>query len=625
MNLFRLENFSGRLLSAEPEERSRYTFIVWFPYTRELVNAIQEGDLFAIPNFQSEKDKTVYSIVKATRVLPRHFALKGKQDTESYPGYVMEAAKNIAASWINQEREPLEDTTIIEIEAVPTNLQFSLDNGKPQLEEEKNLPMVGEEVRLVSQEFMTCILNASIKLEYEDIIEIGHLTRDKNIKVMLRVDDLIKTHFGVFGFTGVGKSNLISTLIRKLMTERIDNSGVKHSTRNIKIILFDLMDEYTALLIDLLTDVRVNSKLIFVGRGSLTGPTFDFLCGKSSDIDKAVSSFVNQMHMPKRLLPYRNNAYANAIKQCLENKRIRIVEREMASVHDLINEIWPNVVANLRSPMKLGLLEKLRSFLESFDHQELTPEVVNHILNVLGAERSMKSQTVAIVEEIEKQEDLKQRIDNILIPYLRRANERLKEKLGAETKITIQQMIDEFNDVNSKCLYIITGSDSNTIREFGSIIGDNLYNYRRLFGLTIPLVLFIFDEADEIVPQSQYIYHDSQNLSKRIVETIARRGRKFGIGVGISTQRSAYLDTNIMGQLHTYFISKLPREYDRNVVAEAFGLPNTEMIQTFKFKKGEWLLVSHEATGIESIPFPIYAENAETKIEEFLKMIGEKS
>ena len=106
-----LEKYAGRLLSAEPDEKSRYRYIIWFPYTRELINEIQEGDLLAVPNFQSTRGQTTYSILKVTNILPKHFALRGRKDTESYPGYVMEAAKNIAASWTTQEKEPLEDTT----------------------------------------------------------------------------------------------------------------------------------------------------------------------------------------------------------------------------------------------------------------------------------------------------------------------------------------------------------------------------------------------------------------------------------------------------------------------------------------------------------------------------------
>lgn len=100
-----------------------------------------------------------------------------------------------------------------------------------------------------------------------------------------------------------------------------------------------------------------------------------------------------------------------------------------------------------------------------------------------------------------------------------------------------------------------------------------------------------------------------------------RRCRKFGIGLGIATRRIRYLDTNIMAQPHTYFISKLPRASDRDAVAEAFGFGDEMLKQTFKFTKCQWLLVSHDATGLEGAPLPVKTEDANVRVETFLKKL----
>ena len=77
-----------------------------------------------------------------------------------------------------------------------------------------------------------------------------------------------------------------------------------------------------------------------------------------------------------------------------------------------------------------------------------------------------------------------------------------------------------------------------------------------------------------------------------------------------------------MSQPHTYFISKLPRAGDRSTVAEAFGLGNEMLDQTFKFLKGQWLLVSHDATGLEAVPLPIKVPDANNRIIDFLSTMG---
>ena len=58
-------------------------------------------------------------------------------------------------------------------------------------------------------------------------------------------EKLVRYHFGVFAFTGGGKSNLMSNILRRILLH----------TDNTKIIVFDISCEYIFLLLDLLPDV----------------------------------------------------------------------------------------------------------------------------------------------------------------------------------------------------------------------------------------------------------------------------------------------------------------------------------------------------------------------------------
>lgn len=152
-----------------------------------------------------------YSILTVTNVLPIHHALgKEESDIKGYPGYVMEAAKNIAKDWKEQEFESTEDVTKIVCDAIPTNLEIiddpmmSVDEKK--IREETAMPMPGEEVKLLSPPIVNRVINFGIDADIENVISVGSLLRDEEIKVLLRVEDVIKTHFGTFGFTGVGKN-----------------------------------------------------------------------------------------------------------------------------------------------------------------------------------------------------------------------------------------------------------------------------------------------------------------------------------------------------------------------------------------------------------------------------------
>ncbi len=103
------------------------------------------------------------------------------------------------------------------------------------------------------------------------------------------------------------------------------------------------------------------------------------------------------------------------------------------------------------------------------------------------------------------------------------------------------------------------------------------------------------------------------------VETLLRQGRKYGLGVCIATQRIAYLNTNALQQIHTYFVGTLPRPYDRQLVSDTFMIDKNILEKTLEFAPGEWLLSSYIATGMENVPIFIKADNAEHEIEKHLK------
>ena len=79
-----------------------------------------------------------------------------------------------------------------------------------------------------------------------------------NVPIPIYVDfeKLIRYHFGVFAFTGGGKSNLMSNVFRRILLHTADT----------KIVIFDISCEYTFLLLDVLADPNVNAKLVLEHR-----------------------------------------------------------------------------------------------------------------------------------------------------------------------------------------------------------------------------------------------------------------------------------------------------------------------------------------------------------------------
>ena len=589
MGIFREEKNMGRLMHIEPDPNSQYIAYIWFDYNLELMKNLKEGDLVCVQSFASSKDEKHYVILQVVKKLPRHYALPS--DLKGYPGYLMEAAKSASEDWTLQVDESTEDTTKIICEAIPINLGFYLkkeseEEAKKSLGESYELPMPGKEVKILSYEFMEFILNKGLDPRREDITEIGTLQHNRDIKIYINTESLIRLHFGIFGFTGAGKSNLISTLISKVMEK---------SPEGTKIVIFDIMGEYLTLLIDLLIKYE-DSKIIGVGAQTFVEDLYEYYNGRKR-IDDAVDAIVKTNLYPKRLLPYKEK-FKKPIQELIKRKAFRVYESGRFKTIDEVFEEAGFYEMNIASEDKQKLQDILKRYSRRLVH-EVGEDVLSEIAKNLTSKKPNTEKFINKLENRLKTSDI--------------------EILDESVFISIKpELIEELNDPSKKAIYIIQSHDPDELRRFVNYLANAIYEDRRRTGKIIPLVSFIFDEADEFIPQDKYEKGESK-ISRQAVEMLARRGRKFGLGIGIATQRVVYLDTNIMAQPHTYFISKLPRSSDRERIAEAFAIGQNVFEQTFKFGKGDWLLVSHDATGLEAIPFPIHTDNAEERIIAFLE------
>ena len=610
--VFREQSSRGRLIFLEPDEKTKFVFTIWFDYTRILVNKLREGDLVAVQNFSTNSTEIHWSILQITSTLPTHYALgPTKNDVSGYPGYIMEAAGNLPTDWLDQENTSSEDTTKIICNAIPINFEFVQGNvdqdGFPLVVEENSIPMVGSEVRILSTEMNERIFNKNIDRRDWNIT-IGNLTREENIGILMRPYDAISTHIGIFGFTGVGKSNFVSSMVYSLL-----NSG-----QALKILIFDLNNEYISLLSDILSGSNLEASILCIGENTLPQALVDYMKNKpDSSEDKAIESYLHDMYFPRSLRSSREQ-FRSFVEGLLRNGRIKMLEMQFRSVEDFLNILKENELYDnaTYSQHKVYIDHLIDLIIQRHGDNELTSSEAQTILDEFDN----------YVEETDKTDDMPinsanepvmKKIRMIKIKLRQIANNPTQEFLP-QFLMTYQSFVTSLNDDTESSIIVINSFDPDEMRTRSNYLLNSLYSSRRRRGITLPLVLTVFDEADEFIPQDVR-GNNSYSISKKIIETIARRGRKFGIGLGIATQRATYLDTNIMGQLHTYFISKLPRSSDRDRVSEAFSLSEEMFSQTFKFRKGDWLFISHEAAGLESVPIPIHSRNAEDRVSEWLK------
>jgi len=604
----------GVLILVKPDETKKCKCILWFDFTMQSMRDIVQGDLIAIQNFNTDSKSTYYSIFRLTEVHPSHYALTEK-DLNAYPGNIEESARNIFPDYTEQESESTEDLTKINCEAFPINLQY-LDKGeelkRENLSEDDSLPITGSEVKLVSKELTELIYNSGIDKTDDSIVTLASLIKNDDVKILVNSDEMIKVHFGIFGYTGAGKSNLLSTIISTVLVD---------SKTKCKFILFDIMDEYTGLLFDQLLNTDVNGMIISLGQNYLPTSVLNYLNSKNASLlDIAAEDFLKGMLLPKKLREFRDK-YLPFIKTLLETDKIKIIDAQVSqTVEQFSQGFWNDIFdEHIVGPTKMDLERALNDIFR--DSEESTRELNDDMAKLLDGklENEIKKDDRGNEIKMGRDKTFNERIRAVQ-QYLKNVISK-KSELPETVKFSIDKIIAELNDNSKKSLLLLTSNNPDVMRSHAKKIGNYIYLRRNSTATISPLISFIFDEADEFIPQGA---SGSKAESREIVEKLARRGRKFGLGVGLATQRITYLDTNIMGQPHTYFVSKLPRRSDREKVGEAFGLIEDDFKQTFRFKKGHWMLISHDATGIESEPIPVHTDNAEDRIMKFLGMTKDK-
>ena len=612
------ESLRGRLLG--PVNREGTSYLILFPYSMDNVRTLRKGQMVAVRNFSSTSPS--YTILEITASRPVHYALGLSTDKleSAYPGFLLEAAKSVAQDW--EQHQPAEEVTRIRAEATPTGLQIISSESGMKVTPDDSLPMQGGECIPLTPVGTERIVNYAI--DEANSICVGNLIVAPEVRVRAMPQKLVVTHAGVFGFTGTGKSNLLSTLISELV--EVSRRG---SFGSVKIVLLDYMAEYFPLLADIFHKCE-GAILLFLGLKSLPGgdSAVDILLGREPH-DFAQLLLYNTT-IPDRLRE-RGDVMAGLVKvleKVISQGRLKIGGesfQEMCKValEEVLQEYPP-----LRLGKAYGALQKLIKVAASLPSPEAIQQLADEMRSWAekrkvpakwGPPQFGLPQISGWVEDIpptaqECLEKMRERLGEVAsrAPDLKRLQE-------AGVLLPLDTIVNILNEKEETSLILVLSEDPDKLRQFFSELVDEVYHSRRSCGQSQPPCLFVVDEADEFLPQEA---KDTYSMSRRAAETLARRGRKFGLGLWIATQRVAYLDTKTIGQLHTYFVSKLPRKYDRERIAEAYGISQDTIDKCLELKTGEWFLASHSATGLRGVPIPIRAPNAEERIENFVKNMG---
>jgi DNA helicase HerA-like ATPase len=595
--------FSGGDEAKTTGTSARYSCRVKIEYQRDLMGLLEEGMLLASRNFKhAEEGVERYTLMEISRVWPEHFGLRGLSDHGYYP-MQFEIIEQSEEDWQTDDKS----TMMIQIDAVPINYDLKLGSDcNFEFSKGFSYPVVGSPVFLLNSDMINRMYNKRIT----DLnkIDVQRTTQDARldprlgtikmfqadqtvIPIYVDFEKLVRYHFGVFAFTGGGKSNLTSNILRRILL---------HTQKNTKVVLFDLSCEYAFLLLDLIADPLFPAKIILEHR-----------------ID-SVEQLYNSIVKPREY-EYDERVKV-ALKQVMEQGKVGYYtkpKQKVPTYSQFTDELNAQRKDSIEKPHYINAIDEIHDAVLGYMEENGASEA-----------QEVNETFVEFIDPVARESIERFKVHEksglyawgttrtTILDIIRRKSE--KEKL--ETTGLTAEKIRRFIEEESTRLLCVSISDPFVIKELVISLTQELLARRKRKFQVKPYILLAFDEAQEFIPATG----DSGGIDKkcsRQVETILRQGRKYGIGVCVSTQRIANLNTNALQQLHTYFVGTLPRPYDRMLISDTFMIDKGILEKTLEFSPGEWLLSSYIATGIENVPIFIKADNAENEVEKYLKSI----
>jgi len=407
-------------------------------------------------------------------------------------------------------------------------------------------PTAGDEVHLVTIDDLNVIYGG---FDEKNSIVVGNISVSESLPAKIDLDKIVTRHCAIIGSTGSGKSNTVAIILEAIA------KGAFKSTR---ILLIDPHGEY------------------------------DDTLSKYSKVFKIKADTANgqsELHIPFWALPFdelMKSFPGNLNDQQRDYIRSKVLEKKINSILHLKNK--PNVEAiTSDSPIPFSL-KQLWFELDDFERQTFKenrkPETA--MLKNAGDPDKLRSngyepaspgggrpflnfQAKGILGFLDGMRNrlLDQRFKFLYEPgnftpdltgkIINDLDSLLIDWLGHDKPITILDL----SGIPSIVMSSISGS-------LLKIMYDSLFWAQNLpvGGRKQPLLL-VLEEAHS------YLKAGENSISSRTIQTIAKEGRKYGVGLLLVTQRPTELDETVLSQCGTLIALRMTNRGDRGHVSSA--------------------------------------------------------
>ncbi len=367
-------------------------------------------------------------------------------------------------------------------------------------------PAIGDQAVLLSGRELQLIYTTSAT----GLIDIGHHQQDTATSATVNLDEMLSKHFAVLGTTGVGKSSGVALILQQILEKR----------PNLRILLLDGHNEYARCFGE-----RAN----VLNPGNVKLPfwmfnfeeTIDILYGGRSAIDEEVEVLAEVIPLAKgSYTQYRGNAGTD----------LRALKKsDPRSTGYTVDTPVPYRLADL-----VALIDERMGKLEN---------------------RSTRMKFHRLMQRIEAVSN-----DPRYSFMFENAN------VGGDTMS--EALAELFRlPANGKPMTImqLAGFPTEVVNAVVSVLCRMAFDFGLWSDGAVPL-LFVCEEAHRYASVDPKV---GFGPTRRALSRIAKEGRKYGVFLGLVTQRPAELDPTIISQCSTLFALRMANEGDQALLRSA--------------------------------------------------------
>ncbi|MGP1458345.1 MAG: ATP-binding protein [Treponema sp.] len=439
-------------------------------------------------------------------------------------------------------------------------------------------PTTGDKVCLVTIHDLDIIYGG---YDEKNSITVGNISLSTSLNAKLDLDKLISRHYAILGSTGSGKSNAVGVFLKAIADKDFKSS---------RILVIDPHGEYNSVLKEKSCVYKIRAdaargekelyipfwalpfnELLHIFSGNLSDQNKEYFRTKIEEAKKK-SAISNNIPLQQELItadtpiPFsihqlwfdlddfeRQTYYERAKPETITAKCVK------GNPETLISNEYEPASAGGGKPYLNNSAKGILGFLDSV-RLKLKDSTYHFLFNTGQYHPNLQG---AVHKDL----------DSLLFEWL-----------GGDKPITILDL----SGIPSEVMASISGTLLKIIYD-ALFWGQNLKNG----GKEQPL-LIVLEEAHN------YLKAGEHSISSRTVQTIAKEGRKYGIGLALVTQRPSELDETVLSQCGTIIALRMNNAKDRGFIRAAMQDELQTMVDLLpSLRTGEGL-ISGEGVKIPS-------------------------